>query len=165
MATFPDEPVCSFARKRLLREYKSSLIPGTSTAGSLSGPRNPCTVVVIGSPNAPCIEYVDDLDMSVIFHCCPTPDVPPPESRICREDLTYTDIIRFMLLAMRTFILGFFVGVAYFVTFLLSGARIAISILGTGSEDEGVGSEVGTVAGGDSECLEEDSESDEEVEE
>ena len=54
MATFPGEPVCAFARKRLLREYMSSLIPGTRTAGSMSGPRNPCTVGVIGSPNAPC---------------------------------------------------------------------------------------------------------------
>ena len=87
MATFPGKPVCSFARKRLLREYMSSLIPGTRTAGSMSGPRNPCTIGVIGSPNVLCIEYVDDLDMSVIFHCSPTPDMPAPESRICMEDL------------------------------------------------------------------------------
>ena len=87
MAIFPGEPVCSFARKMLLRDYMSSLIPGTRTAGSMSGPRNPCTVGVIGSPNAPFIEYVDDLDMPVIFHCSPTPDMPAPESRIYREDL------------------------------------------------------------------------------
>ena len=93
MATFPGEPVYAFARKRLLREYKSSLIPGTRTAGSMSGPRNHCAVGVIGSPNAPCIEYVDDLDMSVIFHCSPTPDMPAPKSRICSEDLAWTDIM------------------------------------------------------------------------
>ena len=85
MATFPGEPVCSLARRILQREYMSSLIPGTRTAGSLSGPRNPCTVGVIGSPNAPCTEYVDDLEMSVIFHCSPTPEIPAPESRICRR--------------------------------------------------------------------------------
>ena len=87
MATFPGEPVCAFARKRLLWEYMSSLIPGTRTAGNMSGPRNPCTVGVIGLPNAPCIEYVDDLDMFAIFHCSPTPDMPAAELRICREDL------------------------------------------------------------------------------
>ena len=70
-----------------------------------------------------------------------------------------------MLLAMSRFILGFFVGVAYFVIYLLSQARSAISMLGTGNEGDGVGSEVGIVAGGDSECSEEGSESDEEVEE
>ena len=139
----------------------SSLIPGTRTAGSLSGPRNPCTVGAMGSLNAPCIEYVDDLDMSVIIHCSPTPDMLAPESRIWREDLALTEIIRLMSLAMRRYILGFFVGVAYFVTCLLSRARIAISMLGKGTEDEGVESEVGTVAGGDSEF----SESDEDVEE
>ena len=139
----------------------SSLIPGTRAAGSLPGPRNPCTAGVMGSPNAPCIEYVDDLDMSVIFHCSPTPDMPAPESRIWREDLARTDAIRLMSLAMRRFILGFVVGVAYFVTCLLSRARSVISMLGTGSEDEGVGSEVGTVAGGDTEF----SESDEDAEE
>ena len=108
MATFPGEPVCSLARRILLREYMSSLIPGTRTAGSLSGPRNPCTVGVIGSPNAPWTEYVDDLEMSVIFHCSPAPDIPAPESKICR-----TVIIRLMSLAMSRFILGFFVGVEY----------------------------------------------------
>ena len=97
-----------------------SLIPGTRTAGSLSGPRNPCTVGVIGSPNAPWTEYVDDLDMSVIFRCSPTPEMPAPESRIYREDLAWTVIIRLMSLAMRRFIRGFFVGVAYLVTCLLS---------------------------------------------
>ena len=66
-----------------------------------------------------------------------------------------------MSLAMRRFILGFFVGVANFVICLLSRARIVISMLGTGSEDEGIDREVGTVAGGDSEF----SESDEDVEE
>ena len=81
MATFPGEPVCSFARRRLLREQMSSLIPGTRTAGSLSGPRYLCTVGVMGSPNAPWTEYVDDLDMSVIFHCSPTPAMPAQESR------------------------------------------------------------------------------------
>ena len=139
----------------------SSIIPGTRTAGSLSGPRNPCTVGVIGSPNAPCIEYVDDLDMSVIFHCSPTSDMPAPESRIWREDLAWTDIIRLTLLAMSRFILGFFLGVEYFVTFLLSRVRSVISRLVSGYKDEGVESEVGTVAGGDSECFE----SDEDVEE
>ena len=87
MATFPGEPVCAFARKRLMREYMSSFIPGSRTARSLSGPMNPCTVGVIGSPNAPCIAYVEALDTSVIFHNLPTPDMPAPGSRICREDL------------------------------------------------------------------------------
>ena len=160
MATFPGEPVCSFARKRLLRGFVSSLISGTRTAGSMSSPRNPCTVGVIGSLNAPFIDCVDDQNMSVIFRCSPTPDMPALESRICREALARTDIIRFMSLAMSRFIVGFFVGVAYFVTFLLSRARSAISMLGTGNEGDGVGSEVGIVAGGDSECYEEDSESD-----
>ena len=91
----------------------SSLIPGTRTAGSLSGPRNPCTVGVIGSPNAPWTEYVDDLEMSVIFHCSPTPEIPAPESKICRDYLAWTVIIRLMSLAMSRFILGFFVGVEY----------------------------------------------------
>ena len=98
----------------------SSLIPGTRTAGSLSGPSNPCTVGVIGSPNAPWTEYVDDLEMSVIFHCSPTPEMPAPEFRICREDLAWTVIIRLMSLALSRFILGFFVGVEYLVTFCLS---------------------------------------------
>ena len=98
----------------------SSLIPGTRTAGSLSGPRNPCTVRVMGSPNAPWTEYIDDLEMSVIFHCSPTPEMPAPESRICREDLGWAVIIRLMSLAMRRFLLGFFVGEAYLVTFRLS---------------------------------------------
>ena len=62
-----------------------------------------------------------------------------------------------MSLAMSMFILGFFVGVAYFVTFLLSRARSTISMLGTGNEGDGVGGEVGIVAGGDSKCSEEDS--------
>ena len=70
-----------------------------------------------------------------------------------------------MLLTMSRFILGFFVGVAYFVTFLLSRARSAISMLGTGSEGDGVGIEVGIVTGENSECSEEDFELDEEVEE
>ena len=90
----------------------SSLIPGTRTAGSLSGPRNPCTVGVIGSPNAPWTEYVDDLEMSVSFHCSPTPEIPAPESKICKDDLAWTVIIR-LSLAMSRFILGFFVGVEY----------------------------------------------------
>ena len=38
-------------------------------------------------------------------------------------------------------------------------------MLGTDNEGDGVGSEVGIVAGGDSECSEEDSESYEEAEE
>ena len=38
-------------------------------------------------------------------------------------------------------------------------------MLGTGNEGDGVGSEVWIVAGGDSECSEDDSESDEKVEE
>ena len=91
----------------------SSLIPGTRTAGSLSGPRNPCTVGVISSPNAPWTEYVDDLEISVIFHCSPTPEIPAPESKICSDDLAWTVIIRLMSLAMSRFILGFFVGVEY----------------------------------------------------
>ena len=98
----------------------SSLIPGTRTAGSLSGPRNPCTVGVIGSPNAPWTEYIDDLEISVIFHCSPTPEMPASESRICREDLAWTVIIRLMSLVMRMLIFGFFVGVEYLVTFRLS---------------------------------------------
>ena len=98
----------------------SSLIPGTRTAGSLSGPRNPCTVGAIGSPNAPWTEYVDDLEMSVIFHCSPIPEIPAPESKICREDLAWTVIIRLMSLAMSRFILGFFVGVEYLDTVRLS---------------------------------------------
>ena len=120
MVTFSGEPVCSLARRILLREYMSSLIPGTRTAGSLSGPRNPCTVGVMGSPNVPWTEYVDDLEMSVIFHCSPTPEMPAPASRICWEDLALTAIIRLMSLAMRRFIRGFFVGVAYLVTCRLS---------------------------------------------
>ena len=98
----------------------SSLIPGTRTAGSLSDPRNPCTVGVIGSPNAPWTEYVDDLEMSVIFHCSPTPEILAPESKICRDDLAWTVIIRLMSLAMSRFILGFFVGVEYLDTVRLS---------------------------------------------
>ena len=99
--------------------------------------------------------------MSVIFHCSPTPEMPAPESRIWRESLAWTAIIRLMSLAVRRFILGFFVGVAYFVTCLLSRARIAISMLGTGSEDEGVEREVGTVAGGDPEFSESDGDGEE----
>ena len=74
----------------------------------------------MGSPNALWTEYVDDLEMSVIFHCSPTPEMPALESRICREDLAWTVIIRLMSLAMRRSILGFFVGVEYLVTFRLS---------------------------------------------
>ena len=92
----------------------------TRTAGSLSGPRNPCTVGVMGSSNAPWTEYIDDLEMSVIFHCSPTLEMPAPESKICREDLAWTVIILLMSLVMRSFILGFFVGVEYLVTFRLS---------------------------------------------
>ena len=120
MATFPGEPVCSLARRILLREYMSSLIPGTRTAGSLSGPRNPFTVGVIGSPNAPWTEFVDDLEISVIFHCSPTPEIPAPESKIYREDLAWTVIIRLMSLAMSRFSLGFFVGVENLVIDRLS---------------------------------------------
>ena len=139
----------------------SSLVPGTRTAGSLSGPRNSCTAGVMGSPNAPWTEYVDDFDMSVIFDCSPTPEMPVLESRICREDLAWTAIILLMPLAMRRFIRGFFVGVAYFVTCRLSCARIATSMLGTGSEDEDVDSEVGTVVGGESELFESDEDGEE----
>ena len=56
-----------------------------------------------------------------------------------------------MLLAISKLILGFFVGVEYFVTFLLSRARSATSMLGTGSEGDGVRREIGNGAGGDSE--------------
>ena len=98
----------------------SSLIPDTRTSGSLSGPRNPYTVGVIGSPYAPWTEYVDDLEMSVIFHCSPTPEIPAPESKICRENLAWTVIIRLMPLAMSRFIRGLFVGVEYLVTVRLS---------------------------------------------
>ena len=56
-----------------------------------------------------------------------------------------------MLLAISKLILGFFVGVGYFVTFLLSRARNATSMLGTGSEGDGVRREIGNGAGGDSE--------------
>ena len=139
----------------------SSLIPGTRTAGSLSGPRNPCTVGVIGSPNAPWTEYVDDLEMSVIFHCSPTPEMPAPESRICREDLAWTVIIRLMSLAMSRFIRGFFVGVEYFVTCRLSCASSVTSMLGMGREDEDVDTEVGTVGCGESELSESDSDEEE----
>ena len=139
----------------------SSLVPGTRTAGSLSGPRYPCTVGVIGSPNAPWTEYVDNLEMSVIFHCSPTPEMPAPEPKICREDLAWTVIIRLMSLLMRRSILGFFVGVEYFVTCRLSCASSVTSMLGMGREDEYVDSEVGTVGGGESEL----SESDEDEEE
>ena len=112
----------------------SSLIPGTRTAGSLSGPRNPCTVRVIGSPNA--------------------------VGRICREDLAWTVIICLMSLAMRRFIRGFFVGVEYFVTCRLSCASIVTSMLGMAREDEDVNTEVGTVVGGESKLS--DSDEDEE---
>ena len=112
----------------------SSLIPGTRTAGSFAGPRNPCTVGVIGSPNAPWTEYVDDLEMSVIFHCSPTPEIPAPESNICRKDLAWTVIIRLMSLAMSRFIRGFFVGVEYLVTFHLSCASDVIPCWGWGEK-------------------------------
>ena len=59
-------------------------------------------------------------------------------------------------------ILGFFVGVEYFVTFLLSRARVVISTLTSGYEGDGVRREIRTGAGGDSECSDEDSEEDEE---
>ena len=75
---------------------------------------------VMGSPNAPSTGYVDDLEMSVIFHCSPTLEMPAPESRICRKDLAWTVIIRLTSLVVRRFILGFFVGVEYLVTFRLS---------------------------------------------
>ena len=139
----------------------SSLIPGTRTAGSLSGPRNHCTVSVIESPNAPWTEYVDDLEMSVIFDCSPTPEIPAPESRIFREDLAWTVIIRLMSLAMSRFVRGFFVGVEYFVIFRLSCASSVTSMLGMGREDEDVDSEVGTVGGGESELSESDSDEEE----
>ena len=115
----------------------------------------------MGSPNAPWTEYVDDLEMSVIFHYSPTPEMPAPESRIFREDLAWTVIIRLMSLVMRRFIRGFFVGVEYLVTCRLSWASSVISMLGMGREDEDVDSEVGTVGGGESEL----SESDEDEEE
>ena len=59
----------------------SPLIPRTRTAGSLSGPRNPYIVGVMGSTTAPWTEYVDDLEMSVIFHCSPTPESQESEGR------------------------------------------------------------------------------------
>ena len=133
----------------------SSLIPGTRTAGSLSGPRNPCTVGVIGSPNAPWTEYIDDLEMSVIYHCSPTPEIPAPESRICSKDLAWTVIIRLMSLAMSSrFIRGFFVGVEYFVTCRLSCASSATFMLGMERYEDDVDTEVGTVGCGESELSE-----------
>ena len=139
----------------------SSLIPGTRTAGSLSGPRNPCTVGVMGSPNAPWTEYVDDLDVSVIFHCSPTPEMPAPESRICREDLAWTVIIRLISLVMSRFIRGFFVGEEYLVTVRLSCASNVTSMLGMGREDEDVDTEVGTGGSGESELSDSDSDGEE----
>ena len=62
---------------------------------------------------------------------------------------------------MRRFICGFFVGVAYSVSCLLSWARTATSMLGMGSDDEDVDSEVGTVVGGDSEFFESDEDGEE----
>ena len=97
---------------------------------------------------------------SVIFHCSPTPEMPAPESRICREDLAWTVIIR-LSLVMRRFIRGFFVGVEYFVIFRLSCASSVTSMLGMGREDEDVDSEVSTVGGGESELSESDSDKEE----
>ena len=94
--------------------------------------------------------------MSVIFHCSPTPEMPAPESRICREDLAWTVIIRLMSLAMSRFIRGFFVGVEYFVTCRFSCASSVTSMLGID-----VDSEVGTVGGGESELSESDSDEEE----
>ena len=34
------------------------------------------------SPNAPCMDMDDIRDISVSFHCSPTPEMPAPESRI-----------------------------------------------------------------------------------
>ena len=116
---------------------------------------------VIGSPNAPWTEYVDDLEMSVIFHCSPTPEIPAPESRICREDLAWTVIIRLMSLAMSRFIRGFLVSVEYFVTCRLSCTSNVISMLGMGREDEDVDTEVGTGGCGESELSDSDSDGEE----
>ena len=98
---------------------------------------------------------------SVIFHCSPTPEMPAPESRICREDLAWTVIIRLMSLVMRRFIRGFFVGVEYFVIFRFSCASSVTFMLGMGREDEDVDSEVSTVGGGESELSESDSDKEE----
>ena len=98
--------------------------------------------------------------MSVIFHGSPTPEIPAPESRICREDLAWTVIIRLMSLAMSRFIRSFFVGLEYFVTFRLSCASSVTSMLGMGREDEDVDTEVGT-GEGESELSESDSDEEE----
>ena len=56
-----------------LSEYMSSFIPGTRTAGSFSRPRRPWSDGCMESPNAPCMDMDDIRDMSVSFHCSPTP--------------------------------------------------------------------------------------------
>ena len=66
-----------------------------------------------------------------------------------------------MLLAMTRSIVCFSVGVEHFVTFLLSRARVAISTLASGYKGDGVRREIGTGAGGDLECSDEENEEDE----
>ena len=68
-----------------------------------------------------------------------------------------------MLLAMSRFILGFFVGVECLVTFLLSRARSATSMLDMGSGGDGVRRVIGAVTGEDLECSDEEAEEDEEI--
>ena len=77
-------PVWWFACKRWHNNYISSFIPGTITVGSLSEPRRPWTVGFMGSQKAPWMVTSDACEMSVIFHCWPTPLIPAPESKICR---------------------------------------------------------------------------------
>ena len=66
-----------------------------------------------------------------------------------------------MSLVMRRFILDFFVGVEYLVTFRLSWASSATSMLGMGREDEDVDSEAGSVGGGEYELSKSDEDDEE----
>ena len=82
MATLSLAPVAPLELSSPLSEYISSFIPGTRTAGSFSRPRRPWIDGRMELSNAPCMGMDDIRDMSVSFHCSPTPDMPEPESKI-----------------------------------------------------------------------------------
>ena len=91
--------------------------------------------------------------LSVIFHCSPTPDVPASESSICRDDHERTDIICCRLRAIKTFILGFLVGVENFVLLCRLRARVAISIFESRYPSDRVRRKPGSGTVGDLDCV------------
>ena len=107
----------------------------------------------MGSPDSPWIVDFDGLDMSIIFRFSPTPDMPAPQSSICRDNFAWTDIMWCESGAMRLFILGLLVGVENFVLLFLLRARVAISTLASGYPGHGVRRESGPATVGDSDCV------------